>query len=37
MKKPKKKTEKQTPNLRICPVGRCPGGYCSACIYRYGY
>lgn len=36
--KPKKKTQKRT-NLvaRLCPAGKCVGGYCGACIRKYGY
>jgi hypothetical protein len=28
---------KLLPNKRICPVDACCGGYCAACIRKYGY
>ena len=36
-RRPLSKRTSTSVNKRICPVNKCPGGYCDACIRRYGY
>lgn len=33
----KRKAAKRLPTGRVCIAGVCAGGYCNACIRRYGY